>query len=278
MLEVDEFESAFKSAAKEVFRYERIEFNDVLVLTDLDQDGADQFAAGVQQYLATIGEANWTVLTGEADSSVDLILEAIESHKPDLICTYRHLHSGAWKWPYSLGTFVDVIIQVAPCPVLMLPRPDAKLPSNTDEVSAVTDHLTGDHQLVNCAVRLTSADGKLYLTHVEDETTFERYIETIGKIPSIDTDNARDVIHKQLLKEPADYIDSVSDVLKTNGVTVKAEKIVATGHHLEEYKRIILDHGIDLLVMHGRDVKQVAMHGLAYPLAIELRDTPILLI
>ena len=38
------------------------------------------------------------------------------------------------------------------------------------------------------------------------------------------------------------------------------------------------EHGIDLLVMHTKDEDQLAMHGLAYPLAIELRDIPLLLI
>ena len=37
-------------------------------------------------------------------------------------------------------------------------------------------------------------------------------------------------------------------------------------------------HEADLLVMHTKDEDQLAMHGLAYPLAIEVRTVPLLLL
>ena len=33
----------------------------------------------------------------------NFLLALVEQERPDLICTYRHLHSGAWRWPYGLG-------------------------------------------------------------------------------------------------------------------------------------------------------------------------------
>jgi hypothetical protein len=50
------------------------------------------------------------------------------------------------------------------------------------------------------------------------------------------------------------------------------------GHRLSEYKRLIEEHGVDLLVFHTKDEDQLAMHGMAHPLAIELRDVPLLML
>ena len=44
-------------------------------------------------------------------------------------------------------------------------------------------------------------------------------------------------------------------------------------------RQIAIDeHKIDLLVMNTKDEYQTAMHGLAYPLAVELRSIPLLLL
>ena len=38
------------------------------------------------------------------------------------------------------------------------------------------------------------------------------------------------------------------------------------------------EHGVDLVVLNTKDEDQLAMHGLAYPLAIELRQIPLLML
>jgi hypothetical protein len=53
---------------------------------------------------------------------------------------------------------------------------------------------------------------------------------------------------------------------------------VTHGHHLSEYRRLVQEHDVDLLVMNTKDEGQLAMHGLAYPLAIEIRSIPLLLL
>ncbi len=50
------------------------------------------------------------------------------------------------------------------------------------------------------------------------------------------------------------------------------------GNHLRDYRRLIEEHKVDLLVMNTKDDEQLAMHGLAYPLTVELRNTPMLLL
>jgi ribosome biogenesis SPOUT family RNA methylase Rps3 len=56
------------------------------------------------------------------------------------------------------------------------------------------------------------------------------------------------------------------------------EHLVVFGHHLSEYKRLIEQHGVDLLVLNTKDEDQLAMRGIAYALAVELRQIPLLML
>ena len=103
-------------------------------------------------------------------------------------------------------------------------------------------------------------------------------MEVISKIPTIDTDDARETVREQLLKEPQDYIDSCVEVLQEAGAQVTVEHLVVFGHHLSEYKRLIEQHKVDLLVLTTKDEEQLAMPGMAYALAVELRQIPLLML
>lgn len=282
MTNIDQFESVFKAADKTPFALETIEFQSALVITDLRDDSCSDFADRVARY-ANLSDANWARVEGREFSTVDELLQAVNDRSADLICSYRNLKAPAPDHPYSLGVFVDVLTQATSIPVLLLPNPRVALDADFDtrgraSVMAITDHLTGDHHLVSSAARMTDPGGTLFLSHVEDEATFERYISTISRIPSIDTDEAREAILHQLLKEPHDYILSCRQVLEHQEVSIEIEESVTLGHHLTDYKRLIDEHSINLLVMNTKDEDQLAMHGLAYPLAVELRDTPMLLL
>jgi len=286
MTKVDQFESMFRSASREVFRLDRSNIGSVLVVTDRDEEMARGFGDQLRQFLKVLSadeKVQWRDVDGSEFQTAGELLALVESAAPDIICTYRNLHSGAWRWPYSLGTHVDLLTQHTDVPVMLLPHPEAERSAehaleNTDRVMAIADHLTGDHRLVNYAVRLTESGGTLWLTHVEDQATFERYMEIISKIPSIDTDEAREAVRELLLKEPQDYIDGCVEVLQRAGAHVKIEHLVVFGHHLSEYKRLIERHEVDLLVLNTKDDDQFAMHGIAYALAVELRQIPILML
>jgi hypothetical protein len=143
---------------------------------------------------------------------------------------------------------------------------------------AVTDHLAGDHRLVSHAAHFTQDGGTLYLAHVEDDTVFERYIAAIGKIPDLDTDIAREEIRARLVEDPTEYIESCRAGLARGNQTLKVESRVKFGHQLADYRGLVEENEIDLLVMYTKDDEQLAMHGIAYPLAVELRATPLLLL
>lgn len=284
MPNVDQFESVFKAATKPAYRHRRLALKKVAVITDEDQAGAERLAQRIRAFLAVLGDAlEWIAVSGDDNSTVEQLLGLVDREKPDLLVTYRNVHSAAWQWPHSLGRHLDVLTQATQHPVLVIPHPrdreafEAAM-NHTRVVMAVTDHLAGDSRLVDYAVTFTEPGGKLLLTHIEDDATYDRYIETISKIPSIDTDNAREQIMRQLLKEPHDYTRSCAQALKAAGFTFETEEVVKAGHHLSEYRNLIAEHSVELLVINTKDEEQLAMHGMAYSLAIELRQIPILML
>lgn len=283
MTQIDQFESVFKAASKTRFRYEPVCVEKVLVITDLDDYEARLFGDRMRSYLRVLGDqVEWQDAHGATCEDVGSLLEAVEQHRPDLVCTYRNLHSGGWRWPYSLGEHLDVLTQVTTTPVLVVPRPDDEqfhqATDDTNSVMAITDHLAGDARLVNYAIAFTEKKGTLRLTHIENEETFRRYIDAISKIAAIETDLAREEILKRLLKEPRDYITSCVQQIDENELPVSVESEITLGDRLDDYKRLIGQHQVDLLVLNTKDADQLAMHGLAYPLAIELRHTALLML
>ena len=284
MTKLDSFESIFKSADKPVYIYDPVEFARVLIVTDLSEAEAAPFIAQVRTFLSVLGNTvAWHHLGGEDFATVGRLLEQTASAAPDLIVTYRHLRSNAWKWPHGLGEYLDVLTQATHIPVLVLPHPDADraLPhavANTDCVMAITDHLTADARLVDYALRLTEPSGTCWLTHIESRHQFDHFLAAVEKIPEIETNDVRELVEAQLLKEPRDYIRSCRRAIEAHGLHAKIEAIVAMGDRIEEYRRMIEDHLVDLLVLNTMDGDRLAMHGQAYPLAVELREIPLLML
>ena len=286
MTRIDQFESVFKSADKPVFRYEPFSVGSPMVLTDLDDEAAESFAVLAGKYAGAGGSREISaqrVIKGADFSTIEECLELIAVGKPDLICTYRGLHSDCWRWGQSLGSYLEVLTQTVSVPVLVFPHPAAAETLSAAEagcrhVMAMTDHLAGDSRLVNAALFFTPAQGTLHLTNLEDQQVFERYMEAIDKIPSIDSAAARDSVLAQILKEARDYIQSCRTVVGEQGLDVEIQETVELGLHVADYKRLAAARDVDLLVMNTKDSGQLAMHGLAYELAVELNDIPLLLL
>ena len=283
MTTVDQFESIFNAASKPTHRYEPAPYSRIAVITDLDADAADGLARRLRAAFGTLAQSEWLSIAADRSETVEQLLDLVDRERLDLAVTYRNLHSAAWQWPHSLGRHLDVLTQATECPVLTLPHPrdgsalDSAL-SRMRVVMAATDHLAGDGRLVNAAVGFVPPGGKLLLAHIEDDAIFERYIDVIGKIPTIDTGNAREALLRQLLKEPHDYVTSCRQALSEAGLDLEVAEFVSTGHRVNVYKQLIDEHSIDLMVLHTKADEQLAMHGLAYPLAVELRHTPLLMI
>lgn len=285
MTKVDQFESIFRSADKVTLHYDPPKIGSVLLVTDLEQYDADRLLGEVRTFLGVLdGDVTWTAVNGASFSGVTDLLTVVEKHRPDLICTYRHLHTDGWRHGFTLGDHTEVLTQATPTPVLVLPHPERRRDESnrpmkdTDSVMAITDHLTGDDRLVSWAAAFTQSGGTLRLTHVEDEAAVDRFLDAVSKIPEIDTDTARRTVHAQVVKEPTDFIESCRSVLETKCPAITIEPIVTLGHRLRDHVDLIKAHQVDLVVFNTKDEDQMAMHGLAYPLAVELRDTPLLML
>lgn len=297
MLTVDEFESRFRSAEKEQFELALPIIRRVAVVTDLGRDGKGSggpfvdgggtqasFLHAVQTDLGVLGdEVEWIEVTDEDYSTVDELLARVDHIAPDLVVAYRNLKDGSWRFPYSLGCFLNVLTRETGYPVVVVPNPN-EVPSlqwrkmGTDNVMVITDHLAGDRRLVNWGLRFTARHGNLWLTHIEDDEVFERYMEVIGKLPSIPTDLARKEIHQQLLKEPTEYIESTQRVLAEQNVPITVHAVVRSGHKTKDYRALVEGHQADLLCFHSTASEEAALHGASYLLAVELRTLPILML
>ncbi|MCA9545388.1 MAG: hypothetical protein KC613_13385 [Myxococcales bacterium] len=287
MSQLDQFESVFRAAVRAVYTPAPVAVQRVLVVTDLHAARAEAFGARARQVLTgLLGNAQpaWRVTTADEATTVGDLLALVDSEAPDLVVTYRNLHTSAWRWPYTLGDHVEVLTQVTAAPVLLLPRPEHAAyeqgVGQIDTAMAITDHLGGDAsgRLIDWAAAMVVDTGHLWLAHVEDTAVFERYLEVISKLPDLDTETARAQIKARLLKEPADYIASVQAALAQGMPRLDVQARVTEGRHLATYKGLLSEHRVDLLVMQTKDQDQLAMHGLAYPLAVELRATPLLML
>lgn len=286
MSRIDQFESVFRSAARELYDYEPVRPSRVLVITDLVPERARAYADRLAPFLSVLGTNEVVPIAGVDCATVDALLKVIEEHAPDLVVTYRCVHSPAWEWPYTIGDHIEVLTQVTDVPVLLLPRIDTGhateaplAPPRT--VLAMTDHLAGDSRLVNWAVAFAGSE-QLVLAHVEDSATFERYIKLIGKSPNLDTDIARRDLHDLILREPHDWVETCRRVLEAEaakGATVPTiDEVIKLGHRLETYAEVVTSRAAELFVLNTKDDDQLAIHGLAYPLMVELRQIPMLLL
>jgi hypothetical protein len=125
MTQIDQFESVFRAAAHDAFEYKAIVFPRVLFVTDSNAEQSKAFVRQTLDYATNLKNAEIKLVHGEEFRTTDELLEKVTAHHPDLICTYRNLHSRAWKFRHSLGEHLDVLLQRTDAPVLVMPHPEA---------------------------------------------------------------------------------------------------------------------------------------------------------
>lgn len=286
MSTVDQFESVFRAAAKTNYVHEKHPLGKVLLVTDMENAEAILYLQRVRKFLEGIlpdTETDWMLESKDGFENVKDLLDKVEQHQPDLVISYRNLRSDAWRWPYSLGEHLDVLTQVTTTPVLVLPHPNREdatgfLDRPLQTVMAVSGHLCGEGTLVGYSSAFTPSGGKLILSHVEDELTLDRYLDAIEKIPELDSEVARETILSRLLNDAKDFSESAREALRKTDLDITVECNAKVGRRLEDYRKLIEDEHVDLLVMHAKEDDQMAMHGMAHPLAVELRTVPLLLL
>ena len=287
MSQVDQFESAFRSAIRPTYQPHSIKFKRALLVTDLSQEDAKALENAVQPYLQSLAPKRvlieWDCLTKESFDSTASLLKRVETLRPDLICTYRNLNTDDWHYQNSVGSRLDTLINQTTTPVLVIPHPRANNEGayslkRNDTVVAITDHLTEDHQLIDYSAAFSNRPGKLVLVHLEDQLTFDRYLEAISRITTIDTENARQQLTSQLLKAPVAFVQSCRERLHEANSGLEVMEIVEFAKSIGRFKDIIREREADLLVMKGIDHNQPGIHGLAQRLINETRQIPVLVI
>ena len=280
---IDEFESMFRRAERELFQFADIPCQSIAFITDQSAEETRRRLSSVQKFLTSLGGGvQWHAITGDQYSNVAELLSRIDEQQLDLIVTYRHLQEESLVPQHSLGVYLDVLTQTTSIPVLVLPG-TAAVPKplgdgRCDRTMVVADHISGDNRLINYGALLTPDNGQLWLCHVEDDAIFERYMDAIEKIPEIDTSVARELLEATLLKAASDFIGSCIGELKKARGSITYESRVARGHFLKQYTELIQDAGIDILVTNTKDEDQLAMHGMAYSLSVELVEIAMLLL
>ncbi len=280
---IDEFESIFRRSEREVFQYAEIPVNFVTVVSDGDGGAAEATIDMAKTFLPRLNEGTqWRSITGDQFQTVAELLETLDREQTDLIITHRHLHETNFVPQHSLGVHLDVLTQTTSIPVFVLPgsavKPASVAERICDRVMVVADHISGDNRLINYGVRMCREGGTIWLCHVEDNVVFERYMEAIGRIPEIDSDDARILIENQLLKDAQEFIDGCAHVIHDQGPNITVNSFVGRGHHLRDHRKLIEDNDVDLLVLNTKDDDQLAMHGRAYSLSVELTEVSMLLL
>ena len=280
---IDEFESIFRRSERETFHYVDIPIQSVLVITDGTSDEGDAARETMRRFVPRLADtAEWRCVHGEQYSTVSELLAIVDREQTDLIVTYRHLQEKSLIPRHSLGVYLDVLTQTTSIPVFVLPGsaqdPGSVAERTCDRVMVVADQIIGDHRLINYGVRVCREGGSIWLCHIEDGAVFERYMTAIGRIPQIDSDDARVLIEQQLLGDAQEFIDRCAEAIRSEGPNISVNAHVGRGHHLHELRSLISDNQIDLLVLNTKDDDQLAMHGRAYSLSVELTDVSMLLL
>jgi len=108
---VDEFESIFKRAAKDVFLYQRPAIESAVLVTDMDSAPSAALLQRVQKFLAVLESecTCWNVLSDSDYDRKSALLERLDALNPQLIVTYRHLKQVDRETHSSLGVYVDTL-------------------------------------------------------------------------------------------------------------------------------------------------------------------------
>ncbi|MCH7989466.1 MAG: hypothetical protein IID46_10025 [Planctomycetes bacterium] len=281
--QIDEFESRFKRAQRESFVFADVPIKTVALITDRTGDESETIRESLSTFLPRLETVDTWRILGDGDyRNVAELLNHLDAEQTDLIITYRHLQEGSLVPQHSLGVYLDVLTQTSSIPVLVLPGTAAEPKSLAgrvcNRVMVVTDHISGDNRLINYSVRMCASGGTIWLCHVEDDAIFNRYLQVIEKIPEIETDQARELIGNQLLKEANDFIETCIAELREQGPNISYQSSVTQGHHLSEYRELIETHDVDLLVANTKNEDQLAMHGMTYSISVELADVAMLLL
>ena len=278
MTQIDQFESVFRAAFQDSFQYQKIPLNRLTIVSDLPENEGQDYLNVIRSFLGNSHDQHFQLLHFKPDDNLDGLDEKLNELRPDLVISYRNLGASKDNTKLTIGENLDFLLHGTSYPILVMPAPQLGIPLINGRVLTIANDLSKDPLLINYAVAITQPEESNLLLHLEDQGIFDRYMEIISKVPSIDTEDARNKIQRQLMKEPLDYIGSCTQILREANVPIRIVGKTMMGNSLATVRSIITEESIRLLVMRTRHNEQIALHGLAYPILTEIREIPILML
>ena len=89
---------------------------------------------------------------------------------------------------------------------------------------------------------------------------------------------AKKKLSERLLDDARDYMADVAEAVKVLRPKVTVHSEVRLGHLVKDFRSLLEEHEVDILVLDTKDEDQLAMHGVAYSLGVEVVDRPLLML
>ena len=210
------------------------------------------------------------------------LLNLIEADQADLVVTHRHLYETFTDPHLGLGTYPETLLQSSTRPLLILPHylDPGFLPATEklEDVLVISDHFSNSDELINWSAKFVSDSGSLWLTHVESELGFNRYMKAIERIPELDTDIARTTLRRELLHESNSYIHNCKQQLSRSNPALAVEVLACMGHPLNSYRQWLSEEKHEMLVIPALGDDAFQQRALANHLAEEFPQIALLLV
>ena len=141
-----------------------------------------------------------------------------------------------------------------------------------------SDHFSNSDELINWSAEFVSNSGALWLTHVESEVDFERYMQAIARIPELDTETARTTLCRELLHESMSYIQNCKQQLAKTNPALAVELLACMGQPLHTYRQWLCSDKHELLVIPALAEDRFAQRALTGQLASEYPHIALLIV
>jgi hypothetical protein len=281
---IDRFESVFRSADKPQFRYQPPNVGRILVLTD-SENKSSTFHDRVSRFLSSgdLGQTpEFRLSNTPPPATKSDFLKRVEADQADIVVTHRHLYETFTDPNLGLGTYPEALLQCSTRPLLILPHylDPGLLPTTEklEDVLVISDHFSNSDELINWSAKFVSNSGSLWLTHVESEADFDRYMKAIERIPELDTDIARTTLRRELLHESNSYIHNCKQQLSRNNPQLTVEILACMGHPLDSYRQWLNEEKHEMLVIPALGDDAFRQRALANHLAEEFPQIALLLV
>ena len=278
MLKLDHFASLFRAANKEQIVIPDVSIERILLVTDMDKEKSLQLWERWKGFFHE--SVKMSLLDAPISQSLPSLIEAMQGADCDLVVTYRCLHSDAWQYPYAIGSYVEVLTQIMPFPVLLMPHPIqfTNVYTEPKRLLLFSAELTKEAELLGFATAFASSkDVSLLMAQMDDQATYDRIFDIISKIPQIDTDDAQHYIKERRSNEMNDWVLRCTEHLEAKEIGLQLSHIDILEPNMNKCASLIEEHHADLLIINTKDEEQLAIHGLAYPIMVQFRNIPLLL-